>query len=172
MLFFIFFTFIVSQRILELVVAKRNEKWMKEKGAREFGQQHYPFIVLLHVSFLLSFFLEVNIFDKVLSPAWPILLPIFFLLQAGRIWALTTLGQFWNTKIIVLPGAEAVRKGPYKLFKHPNYVIVALEIIVIPLLFQAYATAAVFTVLNACMMLIRIPAEEQALQQLAKYEQN
>ncbi|KAB2333619.1 isoprenylcysteine carboxyl methyltransferase family protein [Bacillus mesophilum] len=165
--FYIVFSLIVLQRLCELFVAKHNEKWMKERGALEFGQAHYPFIVLLHTAFFISLLGETVFLENSVSSLWKILLPMFILLQAGRIWALFSLGRYWNTKIIVMPNAEAVRKGPYKWIKHPNYVIVALELMVIPLLFQAYMTFVLFTLLNIGMMMIRIPAEEKALLNLA-----
>lgn len=86
--------------------------------------------------------------------------------QALRYWSALFSGRCWNTKILVIPGTNLVRKGPYQWFKHPNYVAVALEFLLLPLLFQAYATALLFTVLNAAVMYIRIRTEEQALEKL------
>lgn len=170
MIFTIFIVLLIIQRLTELIIAKRNEKWMKEKGALEFGQSHYPFIVVVHSLFFVSYIMEVMIFHNELSAIWPILTLLFLLTQAGRIWALTALGPYWNTKIIVLPNAEVIKKGPYRFMKHPNYVIVAAEFIIIPLLFQAYITAIIFTLLNLIILSIRIPAEENALKELTAYE--
>lgn len=171
MLFYIFIIFIIGQRVLELLIAKRNELRMKQKGAIEFGQSHYPFIVSVHSLFFVSLILEVTLFHKHLTQNWSIFLVLFFIAQFGRIWALTSLGTFWNTKIIVLPEADIVKKGPYKFVKHPNYIIVAIELIVIPLLFQAFMTAIIFTILNAIILSIRIPAEERALKSLTEYKE-
>ncbi|WP_053366899.1 isoprenylcysteine carboxyl methyltransferase family protein [Bacillus sp. FJAT-27245] len=170
-LFAVFIAFIIFQRVAELIIARKNEKRMKREGALEFGQGHYPWMVLMHAGFFLALILEVWLLGKGLSPLWPILLAAFILAQAGRLWALSTLGKYWNTKIIVLPGANPVRKGPYRFIRHPNYVIVTLELLVVPLLFEAYMTASVFAVLNAIMLSVRIPAEEKALSKLAEYEQ-
>ncbi|WP_048825203.1 isoprenylcysteine carboxyl methyltransferase family protein [Bacillus sp. B-jedd] len=170
MLFGFLITFVILQRLIELMIARRNEDRMKREGAIEFGSGHYPWMVLMHIGFFLSLFLEVLVLKKNVSPFWPFLVSLFLVAQAGRIWALASLGKYWNTKIIVLPGAEPVRKGPYRFLKHPNYVIVTLELLVIPLLFNAYITAAVFAILNAIMLSIRIPAEESALKKLTEYE--
>ena len=167
-LFIIVFAIICLQRIVELRIARANEHYMKERGAIEFGQSHYPFIVLLHVSFLCSLLIENLIKGFPLSPIWIWLLGFFLILQMSRVWAIKSLGHFWNTKIIVLPNTNLVKKGPYKWLPHPNYLIVALEIAVIPLIFQAYLTAGLFTILNMIMMLIRIPAEEAALRSIFK----
>lgn len=162
-LFAIIFTIICIQRLVELRIARENERYMKNRGAIEFGQSHYPFIVMLHGLFLSSLGIEYILKDAPLSPFWIILLGFFLLLQIGRIWSIKSLGHFWNTKIIVLPNTTLVKKGPYKWLSHPNYIIVALEIAVIPLIFQAYFTTIVFSALNIMMMFVRIPAEEAAL---------
>ncbi len=170
MLFLLFIAVIIVQRAIELVIARKNEIWMKARGALEFGREHYPWIVLIHVLFFAGYISEVILLDKGLSPFWPILLVLFLLTQAGRLWALFSLGRFWNTKIIVLPGANVIRRGPYRFLKHPNYAIVAAEFIVIPFMFTAYITAIVFTLLNIIILSIRIPAEEKALRELTAYE--
>ncbi|MBU8879022.1 isoprenylcysteine carboxyl methyltransferase family protein [Bacillus sp. FJAT-29790] len=171
MAFAIFVAFIIFQRVSELCIAKKNERWMKQQGALEFGQSHYPFIVLVHCLFFVSFICEVLVLNKGLSLSWPVLLALFLLTQAGRLWALASLGSYWNTKIIVLPNAKIVKKGPYRFVKHPNYIIVTAELIIIPLMFQAYFTAFLFTIFNAVILMIRIPAEEKALRQLTQYEE-
>jgi methyltransferase len=144
---------------MELMIARKNEKWMKEKGAIEFGKEHYPIMVLMHSGFLLFFLIEVIAYNKSLTPLWPVLLAFFLFTQIIRIWSLVSLGRYWNTKIIVLPNTTIVKRGPYKFLRHPNYTIVVLEILLIPLLFQAYWTAAIFSILNAFMLSIRIPLE-------------
>lgn len=93
----------------------------------------------------------------------------FLIAQSGRIWVIRSLGKHWNTKIIVVPDADVVIKGPYKFFKHPNYIIVATEILVISLLFNAYYTAIIFSLLNVWMMMVRIPLEEKALKEHTEY---
>ncbi|CAM3892871.1 isoprenylcysteine carboxyl methyltransferase family protein [Mesobacillus zeae] len=167
--FYLFIGFVILQRLAELIIARKNERWMKSRGAVETGQGHYKAMVVIHVAFLLSTILEVKWFNRELSDFWPLLLSLFFAAQIMRIWALTSLGNFWNTKIIILPGADVVQKGPYRIMKHPNYVVVVTEIIVIPLMFNAVITAVVFTVLNIIILSFRIPAEEKALKELTHY---
>jgi methyltransferase len=162
---------IIIQRLAELRIAKNNEKWMKGQGGIEFGQKHYRLMVGIHILFFLSYIMEVTYFYKNISPYWPILICFFLITQAGRVWALTSLGRFWNTKIIVLPNAEVVMKGPYKFLKHPNYVIVTLEFLIIPLIYQAYVTTILFSFLNLWILSIRIPEEEKALKEHTTYSQ-
>ena len=135
----------------------------------EFGAAHYPWIVLLHTCFFTVLTLEVVTLHRELSSLWILWLTLFVLAQLGRMWVIQTLGSHWNTKIIVLPNSKVIVKGPYKYVKHPNYVIVATEILVISLLFNAFITAIIFSLLNAWMMRIRIPLEERALKEHTEY---
>ncbi|MDX5474323.1 MAG: hypothetical protein LPK00_02195 [Bacillaceae bacterium] len=172
MFYTLFLSFVITQRLAELFIARRNEEWMLRNGAKEYFPDHYKYIVMLHVAFLVAFVSEVIIFQHSLSPIWPGLIILFIFTQLLRVWAIKSLGRFWNTKIIILPNAKIVKKGPYKFIRHPNYLIVGLEIILIPLLFQAYVTAIVFTILNAVVLSIRIPLEEKALiQETADYNE-
>ncbi|MGG4011806.1 isoprenylcysteine carboxyl methyltransferase family protein [Bacillus smithii] len=170
MLFFFVLGWLVLQRLIELRIAKRNEKRLIDKGAVEFGSGHYPWMVLLHCAFFLSLLAEVQGFGKTPHRYWIFLLFLFFCLQMARIWIITSLGPYWNTKIIVLKGAEAIKKGPYRWIRHPNYWLVTLELILIPLLFQAYITLFLFFLLNQSMLRIRIRTEEKALLAYTNYQ--
>lgn len=166
MIFYFIFILVIIQRLIELVIAKRNEKRMLAKGAYEVGAAHYPFMILLHVGFFISFLLEVLYFKLNLTVHYEWLV-LFLLLQPLRVWCVSSLGIYWNTKIIILPGAQMVVKGPYAFLRHPNYVVVCLEIAVLPLMFSAYITAILFTILNIVMLVIRIPLEEKALNEVS-----
>lgn len=168
--FLTFFIAVILQRIVELFIARKNEKWMKQLGAIEFGKKHYRYMVLIHFLFFIVFFLEKFFLNRGLSHLWALLLLVFFAAQVVRIWAISSLGEYWNTKIIVLPNALVVRKGPYRYIKHPNYFVVTIEFVVLPLMFEAYYTAGLFTILNVLILSIRIPVEEKALKQLTEYE--
>ena len=170
MLFWILIALVIVQRLVELRVARRNERQLLAKGAFEAGKSHYPYMVAMHAAFFLSLIMEV-LLHRPLSPIWLPLLAVFLAMQVLRVWCLASLGEFWNTKIIILPGANVVRRGPYKWLRHPNYVIVTTELLVLPLLFQAYFTAALFALLNAWMLSVRIPAEEQALRKATDYNE-
>ncbi|HZG71941.1 MAG TPA: isoprenylcysteine carboxylmethyltransferase family protein, partial [Chondromyces sp.] len=104
-------------------------------------------------------------------PLWGVWLVAFLALQFLRIWVITSLGRYWNTKIIVLRDADIVNKGPYKWFRHPNYIVVTLEFIVIPLIFQAYWTLLIFGLLNQLILFIRIREEERVLRQMTSYSE-
>ena len=171
MIFYIILSIIIVQRLLELVVAKRNEKNMRAQGAYEVGASHYPFMILLHVSFFISLLIEVSTFSLTPSPLFLLFFVMFLCVQGLRVWCLTSLGSFWNTKIIILPGANVVTKGPYQYLRHPNYLVVSIEIALLPLMFDAYFTAICFTILNAIMLSVRIPTEERALKEVTNYKQ-
>ena len=165
--FYVLIGFVILQRLLEVRYARSNEIAMRKQGAIEVGAGHYKWIVLLHILFFLSLVLEVWTMGSESGSGWQVFLIIFAIAQILRIWALASLGRFWNTKILILPGAEKVKKGPYRWLPHPNYIVVALEIAALPLIFGAWRTALIFSILNALLLLlVRIPAEEKALQQL------
>ncbi len=162
--------FVILQRLIELWLAKKNEKHLLTRGAVEAGGTHYPYLVTLHTLFLVCLVLEVWLMNRPLALWWWIPLGLFAITQLLRVWILLSLGRFWNTKILVLPGAPVIKRGPYRWVRHPNYVIVVVEFILLPLMFQAYISLVLFSVLNAVMLSIRIPAEEAALKKLTDYE--
>jgi methyltransferase len=155
------------QRLLELVLSRRNERMLRARGAVERGQGHYPLIVTMHASWLVSTFVEGALRGPELPAFWPVPLALFLLVQPLRYWAIFSLGEYWNTRIFVVPGAELVRRGPYRYFKHPNYVVVVVEILTFPLIFGAWTTALVFSILNAILLSVRIKEENRALAELA-----
>jgi len=130
-------------------------------GAVEYGQKHYPFIVALHILFIISLIIEYNTKQTVSFSLF--LLLFYFFLIAFKTWGIFSLGKFWNTRIYHIPGIPLVKKGPYNYFKHPNYLIVVAEIVVIPLIFHLYFTAITFTLLNAIVLFIRIKEENKAM---------
>jgi len=156
---YIIIALVVVQRLAELVYAERNTKNLLARGAVEVGRAHYPLIVLLHAGWLIAIV-------ALLPPDPPInfiLLGIFIVLQLLRVWVLATLGPYWTTRIITLPDAPLVRRGPYRLLRHPNYTVVCGEIAVLPLVFGEIWVAAVFTILNALILWWRIRQENEAL---------
>ncbi|WP_087971492.1 isoprenylcysteine carboxyl methyltransferase family protein [Oceanobacillus rekensis] len=159
----VLFVIIILQRVIELFIARNNEKWMKHRGAIEKEVEHYKWFIILHTSFFISILVETFLNDNKTLPLDYTLLTIFILTQLVRIWCISSLGRYWNTKIIILPGVQLVNKGPYKYIKHPNYIIVGIELLVIPLLFGAIITAVIFPLLHILLLMIRIPAEERAL---------
>jgi methyltransferase len=155
---------IILERLGELLLARRNLKWALRQGAREFGARHYPLFFLLHSGWLIGWLAESQAAGGSLSPQWPLWLGLFGGGQVLRYWCIASLGRCWNTRILVIPGFTAVKKGPYRWLMHPNYIAVALELAAVPLVFGAVTTAILATAANAALLLlIRIPEEEQAL---------
>jgi methyltransferase len=152
-------SYVTTQRLAELVYARRNEARLRARGAVEHAPEHYWLIIALHGTWLVGLWLTST--DKPTSPIW---LLVFVVLQVLRLWVLATLKERWTTRIIVLPEAPLVSNGPYRFIRHPNYAIVAAEIFVLPMVFGLYAYAIAFTLLNAAVLGIRIRAEDRALQ--------
>ncbi|MFI7674160.1 isoprenylcysteine carboxyl methyltransferase family protein [Actinophytocola sp. NPDC049390] len=155
---------VALERLAELVVAKRNLAWSLARGGRETGFGHYPFMVVLHTGLLAGCLLEVWLADRPFTAAlgWP-MLALVVAAQALRWWCIRALGPRWNTRIVVVPGLPLVTGGPYRLVPHPNYVAVVVEGFALPLVHGAWLTAAMFTVVNAGLLTVRIRAENDAL---------
>jgi len=152
------------ERVAELVVALRNARWSFERGGREYGTGHYPFMVVLHTALLAGCLAEVWLADRPFLPwlGWPMLV-LVVAAQGLRWWCIRTLGHQWNTRIIVVPGMPMVTGGPYRWFAHPNYVAVVVEGFALPLVHSAWLTALIFSVLNAGLLTVRIRAENAAV---------
>ena len=151
---------VTLERLAELALARRNTRRLLARGAVESGESHYPLLVGLHAAWLVGLWLMA--WDR---PANLVLLALYGVALAFRIWTMASLGERWTTRIITLPGAARVRRGPYRFMPHPNYVVVVVEIAVLPLMFGLAAYAAVFSLLNASALWVRIRAEEAALRQ-------
>ncbi|OBA94751.1 hypothetical protein A5668_00490 [Mycolicibacterium fortuitum] len=156
---------VAAERVLELVVSKRNLKWSVAQGGKEFGAGHYPVMVALHSGLLLGAVLEARR-RRPRPVLGAIMLAVVLAAQALRWWCITTLGRQWNTRVVVVPGAARVADGPYRMLPHPNYVAVVTEGAALPLAGGAWLTALVFTVANAVLLRTRIRVENEALQGL------
>jgi methyltransferase len=150
---------VALQRGVELVYAARNTRRLLAAGGVEIGARHYPLFVLLHASWLVA--MAVLIAPQTQPNWW--LLALFAVLQALRVWIVRTLGPYWTTRIVTVPNAPLVRDGPYRFFRHPNYLVVVGEIAVLPLAFGAVWIALVFSLLNAVLLILRIRVEEGGL---------
>lgn len=149
---------VTLQRLGELWLSNRNTRTLLARGGVEHGRSHYPWLVAVHVLWLGVLWL--------VAPGRPVnwfWLAVFLLIEVGRAWVLMTLGRRWTTRIIVLPGEPLINRGPYRWVDHPNYLVVAGEIAVLPLVFGFWDLAILFSLLNAAALSIRIREENKAL---------
>ena len=165
---FVFLTGV--ERLWELRISRRHAALAFSRGGKEYGLGHFPWMVALHTGLLFFAVAEVLIFDRPFLPVWGwVFLALALAAQAGRYSVIWALGEQWNTRVIVVPGAPRVRRGPYRFgwLSHPNYWIVAIEGIALPMVHSAWMTAIAFAVLNAILLLgFRIPTENRALGEL------
>jgi methyltransferase len=150
---------VLLQRGVELAWARRNTVRLRRLGGVEADAKGYPLFVLLHAGWLASLAAFVPPSTRPFVP----LLAFFALLQLGRLWVISSLGRYWTTRIVSLPGAPLVRAGPFRYLRHPNYLLVIAEIAVLPLAFGAVAIATVFSALNLVLITRRIRIEEGVL---------
>jgi len=155
---------VACQRILELRLSRGHAGKAFARGGIEYGRGHFPAMAVLHIAFLVSCALEVVLLRRPFPGAlgW-IALSAFLLAQALRYWAIASLGDRWNVRVIVVPGDVPVGRGPYRFLRHPNYLAVAVEMVALPLVHGAFLTAIVFSILNAALLRVRIRTEEIAL---------
>jgi methyltransferase len=166
-LFTVFVLLVGVERINELFISRRHAALAFARGGVESGRGHFPAMVLLHTGLLVGSLAEVWLLGRpfIALLGWP-MFAIAVLCQVGRLWIIRSLGDQWNTRVIVVPGDQLSRRGPYRWAKlpHPNYLLVVIEGAAIPLVHTAFITAAVFAVLNAVLLIgFRIPAEDRAL---------
>ncbi|MEU6273155.1 isoprenylcysteine carboxylmethyltransferase family protein [Streptomyces populi] len=155
---------VAAERVGELVVARRNGRRSRARGAIEAGRGHYPAMVALHTALLIGCPAEVWLAGRPFVPAlgWS-MLAVLAGAQALRWWCITTLGFRWNTRVIVVPGLPLVARGPYRVLRHPNYVAVVAEGVALPLVHTAWVTALLFTLADAAVLTVRIRCENRAL---------
>lgn len=158
---------VALQRLLELRYSRRNERLLRAHGAIERGANHYPVMVAIHTLWLISTLVEGLLRGPTIPAWWPVPLAAFLIVQPLRYWAIFSLRENWNVRVLVVPGVKLARSGPYRFFPHPNYIVVAVEVLSFPLIFGAWVTALVFSLLNAAFLYIRIRTENRALRELA-----
>ncbi|MSP49994.1 MAG: hypothetical protein EXQ95_11810 [Alphaproteobacteria bacterium] len=150
---------VALQRLAELVWSRRNERRLRQAGAIEIGRGHYPLLVALHAGWLAAMLLWV---PAEREPD-PFLLTAYLGIQGLRLWTMASLGRFWTTRILTLPNAPLVRRGPYRWLHHPNYLVVTMEVALLPLAFGAVTIALIFSAANLILLSVRIRAEDAAL---------
>jgi methyltransferase len=163
----IYYTLLVvicCERLAELVVSQRNAAASMKCGGQEFGQAHFPVMVALHAALIAACFLEPIVLHRTFIPAleWP-MIALVVAANALRWWCIVTLGPQWSARVIVVPGVPLVTAGPYRWFRHPNYVAVIVEGAALPLAGSAWITACAFTALNAALLTVRVRCESRAL---------
>ncbi len=153
--------FVTAQRLIELPIARANTARLLAAGGREVAPGHYPLIVALHAAWLISLWLF-----ALGQPIHIPLLILFGLVELARGWVLRSLGNRWTTRIIVVPGEQLVARGPYRFVSHPNYLVVAAELPILPLVFGLWQIALLFSLFNAIILTVRIRAENRALERI------
>jgi methyltransferase len=165
------FAYLVAERLFELYLSARHIRALAARRGREFYPETFPAMVGLHTLFLLALFVESYPWRMALDRFSVILLTLLLLLQFARYWCILSLGEYWNTRIVLVPGEGVRRCGPYRLLSHPNYLVVTLEFALLPLLMHAYWTLLLFFPANLLVLRQRIRLEEKALREFTDYDQ-
>jgi len=163
-LFLLLIAAVAVERLVELVVSRRHERALRARGAVEAGASHYPLMVALHAALLAGAPAEVLLLDRPFLPwlGWP-MLALVAATMTLRYWVIATLGERWTTRVLVLPGAPLVARGPYRWLRHPNYLAVTVEVFALPLVHTAWLTAIICGVANLAVLALRTRVENAAL---------
>jgi methyltransferase len=161
--------YLCAERLFELLLSRRNCRLLESRGGREFFPETFPRMVALHTLFLAALLAESYPWRILSGNFTGFLLVAFVLLQGVRYWCIISLGENWNTRIVLVPGGSVKKSGPYRFLSHPNYLVVTLEFLLLPLLLQAPMTLAVFFPANLLILRQRIRLEELALREFTDY---
>jgi methyltransferase len=167
--FFWVFPFLLLQRLFELSLSRKHRRRLLARGGREFHPETFPVMAGLHVLFLASLAVESYPWRVPPDPFTWGCLAALALVTAGRYWAIASLGENWNVRIVLVPGEPVKRKGPYRFLRHPNYLVIVLEFLLLPLLLRAPVTLVVFSLVNLPVLRWRIRLEEEALRKFTDY---
>lgn len=163
------FGYLLLERFFELYLSRRHWRLLAVRGGREFYPETFPRMVALHCLFLLALFVESYPWHLPIGLVSVALLIIFMLLQLVRYWCMVSLGEFWNTRIVLIPGGMVKKSGPYRWLPHPNYLVVTMEFILLPLLMHSPYTLALFFPASLLIIGQRIRLEEKSLREFTDY---
>jgi methyltransferase len=165
------FPVILLQRLFELYHSRKNRRKLLERGGREFHPDGFPAMAALHALFIVSLAVESHPWRIPPDPLTWGCLAALALVTAARYWAIASLGDHWNVRIVLVPREPARRKGPYRFLRHPSYLAIVLEFLLIPILMRAPVTLVVFSLANLPVLRRRIRLEEEALRKFTDYEE-
>ncbi len=150
---------VALQRLGELVLSRRNGAWLLANGGREIGAGHYPVMIAIHVGWLaaMAFLIPAD------APVYWAVIGVYLVVQLGRVWVISTLGRYWTTRVIHMPDTPLITHGPYRWMRHPNYVVVVLEVALLPMAFGAWEIALIFSIANFAILAWRLRIESAAL---------
>ena len=166
------FSLLIVERLFELRLAAKNRRILFQRGGREFFPESYRMIFCMHLLFMVCLIVESYPWFIALDTLTLACLAAVLLLQLVRYWCVLSLKEYWNTRIILVPGDKVVRRGPYQFFRHPNYLVVTLEFFILPLLARAPLTLVIFSIANLFVLRQRITLEEKALREHTDYDQH
>jgi methyltransferase len=143
--------------------ASRNEQRQRSRGGREPSGDVYALMQPAYPGIFLLMLAEGLVRGPQASEVVGIGLLIFAAAKALKWWAILTLGDYWTFRVIVVPGTFAVRSGPYRFVRHPNYLGVVGEIVGVALACGASVTGPLAFLIFGALLLKRIQVENRAL---------
>jgi methyltransferase len=161
------------EMIWEARISARNSAALIKKGAIEIEPRLLPIMVGLYVLLFAGSYLEYLLIPKNISLWWfGTFVLVYFIAKALKYWAVSSLGDFWTMKVLIVPGSTVVTSGPYRYIRHPNYIAVLLEITATALAGKSYITFMIVFGLFLVVLYYRIRCEEKGLAIHTDYQQS
>lgn len=155
---------VVVMMLAELWLSASNERVLRAMGAVE---AHDPVFVMMRLAYpgvFVAMALEGMVTGVEQGPMIFAGVSLMFAAKALKFWAIASLGTRWTYKVLVLPGRPLVTTGPYRWFRHPNYIGVVGELVAMALMTRARVTGPLGTLLFGWLLLRRMAAEERAME--------
>lgn len=147
--------------------ARANERALRARGAVEPSGDVFPIMQVVYPSCFVAMAVEGWLHEVQVGPWFWAGVMVFVGAKALKYWAVISLGPRWTFRVLVIPGAPLVARGPYRILRHPNYVAVIGELTGVALLMTAPITGALAIVGFGWIMLRRVAIEERALRMRA-----
>lgn len=151
-------------RLSSFLVSLRNEKYLKQSGAVEYGKLNSVSLMVSHTFIYIFSFLEANIkkvqFDVItLSGAFCLLLSVITLIIV-----IYQLEKFWTFKLYIAKDHRLNQSLIFKYLKHPNYFLnVIPELIAVILICKAWLVLLILFPIHLILLGIRINQENTVM---------
>jgi methyltransferase len=151
-------------RLFEMVVSRRHQRALAEKGAAPLPEPVFGAMVALHTAVIAGAAIEAVALHRPFVAALGVpALAVVVLANALRVWVIRTLGIHWNVRVVRSMPLGVVTGGPYRFVRHPNYVAVFCELLALPLVHGAYLAAVFGSLLHLLILRRRVALEESIL---------
>lgn len=157
---------VYAPMVVEARRASRNERAQRAGGGVEPPGDVYRLMRVVYPGAFLAMLVEGAVRGGPAPALFGAGALVFAAAKTVKWWAIVSLGPAWTFRVIVVPGASRVARGPYRWIRHPNYVGVLGELAGAAAMAGAPIAGAAGFVAFAGLLVRRIAVEELALRSL------